>query len=94
MSNLYLTGGQLFISGTPISTTGTIVTTATTNAPTFVVSDTPKRKYWYKFFHHICPLCFSEETFRERVYYEEQPKPEDPAERHIDVDSVCGYHFM
>lgn len=27
-----------------------------------------KTKYWYKTTVHYCPICGSDETFRERVY--------------------------
>jgi len=42
-----------------------------------------KKKYWYKFYHVICPPCGSEDVVRERVY--DKPKPEDYYERHTFV---------
>lgn len=41
------------------------------------------RPHWYKIYMYECPVCGRSEEIRERVYCDDQPKPDDPAERHI-----------
>jgi hypothetical protein len=43
-----------------------------------------KRKYWYKFYHHECPVCGRCRDHKERKYGR---KPKDVYKRHIHVES-------
>lgn len=44
--------------------------------------ETNSRKYWYKFYHHYCPVCGRENTYKVRMF---TPKPDDVYERHEEV---------
>ena len=46
-----------------------------------------KLTYWYRVTTWVCPLCGSEDRYRERVYGE---KPEDYAERFPVIEGWCG----
>lgn len=41
------------------------------------------KKYWYKFYHHECPVCGRYHMYKVRQY---GPKPENIYERHIHVE--------
>lgn len=51
-------------------------------------------RHWYKTTIYMCPLCGHEDVYRERVYYDEQPKPEDRWDRYKLIERGCGGHFL
>ena len=53
-----------------------------------------KGKYWIKFTHYICVVCSRDETYRERVYFKDEPKPKEYYKRHIYIEEACGGHFI
>jgi hypothetical protein len=85
---------NIYISGTTASTSSW-QPLGTVQSITFDETSAWKKpqKYWWKYTHFECPLCGDVETVRERIDIYEQPKPEDPADRHIDVTLTCGFHF-
>lgn len=49
-----------------------------------------KKKYWYKYFFGECPVCGSDNTYKERMYTK---KPKDRRERYVhlrDLDTYDG----
>ena len=39
------------------------------------------RPHWYRLYYGGCPICCTDKSYRERVYEEDEARPEDPAKR-------------
>lgn len=54
-----------------------------------------RRKYWIRFYWSECVLCGKPENYKERVYCDVEPKPNDPDKRHVfGCQWACYSHFM
>jgi len=47
-----------------------------------------QKKYWYYYSHWICPVCFYEKIYKERIY--NKPKPKNYSKRHEFQVFYCG----
>ena len=50
-----------------------------------------KNKYWYRIYVGECPLCGADKGFRERVYYEDEPKPTRIQDRYVSLSDRQTY---
>jgi hypothetical protein len=50
-----------------------------------------RRKYWVRFYYGECPACGRTQNYRERVYCDVQPKPENPRLRHVQLLDLESY---